>query len=612
MGLLQFASDDSFQRAFNQLWGTSTPNKRFFQQAVYEEASALLKEQHGLVKLFQYAHLFDQAGVFAGRVWENVVKLDPVLVRGTLQSGGIIAATETLSNLRILAIARGVYEHPEMSAQEAKDFLTKVMALNLDLLLLRETEENRVMQIFKDKQVVDLLGFISDYCFSPLVFQSLYQEIDNLAVQRPIVTDKILKVLASARRLAGDQLEVDSGWGHYEKAVYSPSDMAASTADGACYQNKLKASNDLLLIREADQLRASMERTGLVSQYHALFLEYINKEKPYLLQNLLAVDETARENLRLHLHLVSSLISLAITVKTRKSIYGLTRLLQRDVFTSNFLKEVEKLMVVPIHDQIESRLSVVNKRTETDSLRSSLVSGMISVLGQPLGIGQGFNPTCQSTRALSYWSQKEPVILLKMFNHFLENGKITIDFEGRSLCSNTLPCVPLDDETNIDTVSLLLIPHLQAIYLEMLKAARGRSQDLHKWINPAFHVKGILTEFSDIYSDSEFTSRFYRHYHPSYNPNVNEELPQPAGITIYNQSGLALGAHAVLIQRVGHDHSGCIRVYFYNPNNDSLQVWGNAIKTSVSGHGEQEGESSLPFDDFLYCLYAFHYQKQEG
>jgi hypothetical protein len=145
----------------------------------------------------------------------------------------------------------------------------------------------------------------------------------------------------------------------------------------------------------------------------------------------------------------------------------------------------------------------------------------------------------------------------------------------------------------------------------MLNAASGRGQDVHKWINRFFHLKGIWSGFSDIYSDSDFTTRFYRHYHPSLNPNVNKGLPQPAGITIYNQSGKILGAHAVLIQRVDLDPGGSFRVYFYNPNNDSLQIWGNSIRTSVSGNGELEGESSLPFDDFLYCLYAFHYQKPE-
>ncbi|MBT2728300.1 hypothetical protein J7E63_15305 [Bacillus sp. ISL-75] len=610
MGLFLFTSEDSFQRAFYQLWKTSALNKSLFQQAVFVEAAALLKEPNGLAEIFKYAHVFDEAGVFAGKPWENVRKLNPTLVRGTLHAGGITAAAEAMSDLRILSIARGDYVHPEMSAADATEFLTKVMALNLDLLLMKETEENRVTQLYKDKQASQILGFISDHCFSSHVFQILYQEVDNLAVQRPIVTNKILKLIANARRLADGQKVLDSSLMKYENAVYLPSDLAAAARES--YENKLKASNDLLLIKEAKQLRESMKHTGLVSPFHVLFLKFINKEKSDLAQSLLGVDETARENLRSNLPFVSSLISSAVTMNTRRSIYGLIHLLQRDVFTSEFIIEMKRLIEVPIHNNIKNRLIDVHKILDTSAIRSLIVSGMISVLGQPLGIGQGFNPTCQSTRALSYWSQKEPVLLLKLFNHFLEHGKITINFEGRPISSDTLPHVSLDDEDNIDTVSLLLIPHLDSIYFEMLKAANGRGQDPHRWINPSFHIKGIWTEFSDIYSDADFTARFYRHYHPSSNPNVNQGLPQPAGITIYNQSGQVLGAHAVLIQRVCHDPKGCIRVYFYNPNNDSLQVWGNSIKTSVSGNGELEGESSLPFDDFLYFLYAYHFPKPEN
>lgn len=607
MGLYLYTSESSFQRAFNQLRHSSASDKSIFQEAVLEEAAALLNEPNGLVKLFKYAHLFDEAGVFSGKPWENIRKLNPSLVRGTLHAGGTMAACETLSNLRILAIARGDYIHPEMSAYDANDFLTKVMALNLDLLLMKETEENRVKQLYKDKQASEILSFIAEHRFSPLVFQSLYQEVENLAVQRPIVTNKILKLIDSAKRLAGGLEDSDSSLIHYEQAVYTPSDL--SFAGEINYENHLKVCDDASLIREAKQLRASMKRTGLVSSYHSLFLNYINKEKPNLLEHLLVVDEIAKNNLHSNFSVISSLLAASVTVETKSCIYGMMRLLQRELFTEEFIKEINTLIKVPIHDHIKNKLSTIYHASAEDELRSIVVSGMISILGQPLGIGQGFNPTCQSTRALSYWSQKEPVMLLTMYNHFLEHDKISIDFEGRTISSDILSHVPLYDQDNIDTVSALLLPHLDAIYLEMLQYAKDREHDSHKWINPAFHITGIWAEFSDVYSDPDFRARFYWHYHPADNPTVNIGLPQPAGITIYNQSGQILGAHAVLIQRVAYDPKGYVRVYFYNPNNDSLQVWGNNIKTSVSGNGELEGESSLLFDDFLYFLYAFHYPK---
>ena len=609
MGLYLCTSENSFQIAFNQLRHSTAPNKSLFQEAVLEEAAALLNEPNGLVKLFKYAHLFDEAGVFIGKPWENIRKLNPALVRGTLHAGGTMAASEALSNLRILAIARGDYVHPDMPAYDANEFLTKVMALNLDLLLMKETEENRVKQLYKDKQASEILGFIAEHRFSPLVFQSLYKEVENLAVQRPIVTNKILKLIDSAKRLAGGLEDSDSSLMHYEKAVYSPSKLSVSIRGN--YENQLRVSHDEELIREAKQLRGSMNRTGLVSSYHPIFLNYINKENPSLLENLLVMDETAGKNLRLNQQVISLLITTSVTVQTKGSIYSMMRLLQRDIFTNEFIKEIQNLIKVPIHEKVKNKLSTMYNMTDQDGIRAIVVSGMISILGQPLGIGQGFNPTCQSTRALSYWSQKEPVMLLNMYNRFLEHGKISMDFEGRTLSSDTLPHVSLYDKENIDTVSVLLLSHLDSIYLEMLKVAKEREQDSHKWINPAFHIKGIWTEFSDVYSDPDFRARFYWHYHPADNSAVNVGLPQPAGITIYNQSGQILGAHAVLIQRVAYDPRGYVRVYFYNPNNDSLQVWGNNIQTSVSGNGELEGESSLLFDDFLYFLYAFHYPKQD-
>ena len=108
----------------------------------------------------------------------------------------------------------------------------------------------------------------------------------------------------------------------------------------------------------------------------------------------------------------------------------------------NLSNEIQNLINVPIHENIKNTLQPFIISLIQMDFELLIVSGIINILGQPLGIGQGFNPTCQSTRALSYWSQKEPVMLLNMYNHFLEHGKISMDFEGRTLFSDTLPHVP--------------------------------------------------------------------------------------------------------------------------------------------------------------------------
>ena len=62
---------------------------------------------------------------------------------------------------------------------------------------------------------------------------------------------------------------------------------------------------------------------------------------------------------------------------------------------------------------------------------------------------------------------------------------------------------------------------------------------------------------------------------------------------------------------LGDDPAGAWRVYFFNPNRDKGQNWGHGIHTSTHDAGEWEGESSLPFEQFLMRLYVFHYKRSE-
>jgi hypothetical protein len=54
-----------------------------------------------------------------------------------------------------------------------------------------------------------------------------------------------------------------------------------------------------------------------------------------------------------------------------------------------------------------------------------------------------------------------------------------------------------------------------------------------------------------------------------------------------------------------------MRVYFYNPNNDSGQDWGDGVVVSTAGNGERFGEASLPFEQFASRLYIYHYDSLE-
>lgn len=54
-----------------------------------------------------------------------------------------------------------------------------------------------------------------------------------------------------------------------------------------------------------------------------------------------------------------------------------------------------------------------------------------------------------------------------------------------------------------------------------------------------------------------------------------------------------------------------MRTYFFNPNNDSGQDWGQNIIVSTERNGERYGESSLPIEQLASRLYIFHYDPLE-
>jgi hypothetical protein len=54
-----------------------------------------------------------------------------------------------------------------------------------------------------------------------------------------------------------------------------------------------------------------------------------------------------------------------------------------------------------------------------------------------------------------------------------------------------------------------------------------------------------------------------------------------------------------------------MRIYFFNPNNDSGQDWGQGINCSTQSSGERHGEASLPFAEFASRLCVFHYDPRE-
>ena len=101
-------------------------------------------------------------------------------------------------------------------------------------------------------------------------------------------------------------------------------------------------------------------------------------------------------------------------------------------------------------------------------------------------------------------------------------------------------------------------------------------------VNPEFHGWSCGRGFrinvdvatGNLIELETFLRHFYASYHPHYNGDQPLINPQPAGIA---------------------DPDNVMRVYFYNPNNDSGQNWGGDVLVSTSGKSERYGEASLPF-----------------
>jgi hypothetical protein len=249
-----------------------------------------------------------------------------------------------------------------------------------------------------------------------------------------------------------------------------------------------------------------------------------------------------------------------------------------------------------------------------------LLAGVLSLLGQPLGVGQGNNPTCQSVIGLSMWAFNDADFLLQLVAWAARDDDVIMRFEGQRITSHHLePGLAKEPPTDVDPVSLLLVPHLDRIYAEMGRLCGERDDDLHRWINPEMYgwwvgqdfLSVINCETGKIHDYHDFIRHFYACYHPYYNGSIPVIHPQPAGIAVTDSGGRLVGRHAITIIRVGLDSHGEMRIYFYNPNNDSGQDWGQGINCSTQNHGERAGEASLPFAEFASRLCVFHYDSRE-
>lgn len=591
---------------------------------VFDGLRLVLQQPGGAAAIERLTGQLEAAGLFDGTDWGDPRSLVPALSVGSLSSPDAdTVVLEVVSNLRLTAVACGDFIHPSITADEARTHVSQVLANNSALLFTEPTEVERERQgRLATLSRTALRHIVSELGYEGFLDQ-LVEEIWRILRQRPIQVDRVKETITqiAVAKAAADPTLGAGGVGsdRLVSSLYGTTEGCREDPGAQVYLSRLEAMDDAALRYEAAGFARSMHDTGLVSPYHAVLLRYVRERGELLVSEVLGLSSTGRECLLNYHDLVKALIDAAVTVETAQCIYPLALMLERGIlFQPPVAPALWRQMALPLSDAARERLELAFGSTPDARVR--LLAGTLAVLGLPLGIGQGDNPTCQSARAMSMWAYNDPDYLLQTIVWAARDDEIIMHFEGQPLsskesASGVAQVLPVD----LDAVSLLVVPHLDRIYAEMGRRCADRDGDPHQWINPEFHgwwagrgfainvdvATGNLTDLSG------FVRHFYAAYHPFYNGNQPLIHPQPAGIAVTDSAARFVGWHAITILRVGLDPEGTMRVYFYNPNNDSGQDWGNGVVASTAGSGERFGEASLPFEQFASRLYIFHFDVLE-
>lgn len=613
-----------FDYMLSQLDAAAPFAKVSYRGRVLDTARRLLSREGGVAYLDERAGQLDRAGLFTGTDWSNPASLLPGLVGNTLRYGeASTVALECLSLLRFLAIAEGRHHDPNLPAEEARHFLTQVLALNLERVLGSTSEAAREQLGPLAVAVDGLFRLLLERIGTDDILGTLVAEIWRILEQRPLqvmhVKNMIVQIAVTVGRNGAAAGEARLGADRLVSALFGPTHWTDDDPGIDVYLGRLERAEHHGLTREASGFARAMHDTGLVSDYHAAYLRWLCEHKhTSLVPQALGLSSTGVDALRCYEQLIISLIEEAVHIGTAQSVLGLALMLERGIlYSPPVAPSLWRLMTMPIPAACQATLA--SAYGTALPARALVMAGALEILGQPLGVGQGNNPTCQSARALSMWALNDPDYLLYLLTQVVRTGRILMHFEGQPLDSALL-APGLTSQTPLDTdpVSLLLVPHLDRVYAEMGRRCVDRGEDPHRWINPELHGWWVGRSFHiavDIGTGSlkdydSFIRRFYAAYHPIFNGNQPLIHPQPAGIAVTDTQAKFVGWHAISIIRAALDQSGDMRVYFFNPNNDGGQDWGNGVVVSTSGNGEQFGESSLPFEEFASRLYIFHDDEQ--
>lgn len=591
---------------------------------VIDAAQPLMFSPEGLEAIYERVSDIEAAGFFGGSDWDYPQTLVPSLAARTVRHGEPAATmVESLSQIRLLAVAKCDYTHASISAEHAHHFLAQVLALNLDLVVGDLHESDRLRPDRLGYAVQNLYHYLLRHLGYDNLLEHLVAEVWRILAQRPVQVDGVKQMVtqiavciekpdALGGEASDDALQLIN-------AVFSPTEGCREDPGFEIYAERLAEMDDATLLQEAIAFAQAMHSTGLVSAYMPVFVSYLRGRWNALIPTALGLSYTGADAFHCYPALIHTLIDEALFPETSQCAYGLAMMLERGIlYAPPVAPSLWRQIRLTLCDIAAEK--IVTAFGSSRSPECFLLADVLNVLGRPLGIGQGNYPTCQSTRALSMWAYNMPAELLRILAWAARDDEIVMRFEGNSISSRELGTgLASEPPVDVDAVSLLTVPHLDRIYFEMGRRSIGRGEDPHKWVNAEFHGDHVGHGFRiavDVFTGSlkdfeGFIRDFYAAYHPFYNGNIPVISPQPAGIAVTDSATRFLGWHAITIQRLALDPDEVMRVYFFNPNNDSGQNWGQGIITSTQGHGERFGEASLPVAEFASRLYVFHYDPLE-
>ncbi|MCK5885688.1 MAG: hypothetical protein KAG70_04245, partial [Alcanivorax sp.] len=507
---------------------------------VLDTARRVMMQAGGCAAVGERIQSLEAAGIFAGTDWAEPQILVPAYTTHSLQSAQAeLVVIEALSELRMLAVACGDYRHTLISAEQAHHFLTQVLALNLALLFSPPSEAQRETQGRLAMVPQHLLQHLAERIGYEHIVDKLIEEIWRILDQRPIQTEPVKRMVTQIAICQADP-DIDlggSGQGadRLVSSLFGPTRACREDPGVEIYRERLARMDATALQLEASGFARAMHDTGLVSPYHPVLLRHLLDQGDHLVAEAMGLSSTGRDCLLCYRQLVMALIDAAVHPQTAQAIYGLALVLERGIlYQPPVAPALWRQLGLVLSDWSRQRLTLVFG--DQVNPRAHLIEGVLCMLGQPLGVGQGNNPTCQSARALSMWAYNDPDYLLQMVTWAARDDEIIMHFEGQPISSSdsvggVATTLPMD----LDPVSLLVVPHLDRIYAEMGRRCMDREGDPHRWVNPEFHGwwsgRGfrinVDVESGKLWELDDFLRHFYAAYHPYYNGNQPLIHPQP-------------------------------------------------------------------------------------